>query len=228
MRPSAAEEAVRAAVVGIASACPMDSPAERPPLPGTDGACIPVQVRGRALGRENDEMYHNYAIYVTQVPVMNAAWAFAKTYWIDQDMRATWRLTHPTLRRCWSQAWLMPLLEQGRVGGYDPDAVAEAFAEDEVDHELWTCFVRTQVMHTASLAIDQDSWGLKANPEFVAPDVMLVRLLSIPDAGAVGLDATVTSVPLLMQYDVEPGWRLLNFGSDQIPVPGWPPHLGSA
>ncbi|MEU2718397.1 hypothetical protein [Streptomyces sp. NPDC007205] len=171
---------------------------------------------------------HDYARYVTQAPVMNAAWAFAEAYWIDKDIRGAWRATHPTLRRCWTQTWLIPLLEQGSVGGYDPNAVVEAFAEDEVDHVLWKLFARAQVKRTAPVAVDREAWGVKADPEFVAPDVVLVRLLSIPAGGAVRLDEMVASVPLLMQYDVEPGWRLLNFFSDQIPVPGWPPQLGGA
>lgn len=31
-----------------------------------------------------------------------------------------------------------------------------------------------------------------------------------------------------MQYDEGVGWRLLNFTSEQIPQPGWPPSMGTA
>ncbi|MDX3763608.1 hypothetical protein [Streptomyces sp. AK02-04a] len=132
-------------------------------------------------------------------------------YWIERDMRSAWRVTHPTLRRCWTQSWLMPLLDQGYAAMYDPDVVLEAFAEDEVDHVLWREFARRQIKRSIPLAGDQESWGIEANPDLMAPDLMRVRLLSIPAGGAFRSGEMDASVPLLMQYDVGPGWRLLNF-----------------
>jgi hypothetical protein len=162
-----------------------------------------------------------------QKPVMQAAWAFAGAYWVDQDMRAAWRATHPTMRRCWAQAWLMPMLDEARRDGYDRDEVAEAFTADEVDHPLWRPFARTTAKHAATLPVDRDTWGVKVNPDFTAPGVMLVRLLPIPKGGAILPGEEYVAVPLLMQYDEGPGWRLLNFVSEQIPEPGWPPQLGA-
>ncbi|WP_367324805.1 hypothetical protein [Streptomyces sp. HUAS ZL42] len=166
-------------------------------------------------------------VLAAQAPVMQAAWAFAGAFWVDHDMRAAWRATHPTLRRCWAQAWLMPLLGQARADGYDPDEVVEAFAADEVEHDLWRPFARTQAQQGATLPVDRETWGVKVNPDFIAPDVMLVRLLPIPPGGVIQPGEQYVSVPLLMQYDEGPGWRLLNFVSEQIPVPGWPPQLGN-
>ncbi|WP_129312382.1 hypothetical protein [Streptomyces sp. L2] len=169
---------------------------------------------------------HDYAMYVAQTPVMNAAWAFAVAYWIDRDMRAAWRVTHPTLRRCWTQAWLSPLLAHGRVDGH-PEAVVEAFAEDEVRHEFWEPFAHAQVSRSTPLALDREAWGMQANPDLVAPYMMLVRLVSTAPTGAGRSDEPCSSVPLLMQYDAGPGWRLLNFASERMPVPGWrPPRFG--
>jgi hypothetical protein len=165
-------------------------------------------------------------VYAAQAAVMKAAWAFAGAYWVDRDMRATWRATHPTMRRCWAQTWLMPMLDQARAEGYDPDETVEAFAADEVDHDLWRPFARTTVKH-ATLPVNRETWGVKVNPDFVAPGVMLVRMLPIPQDGVVQADEAYISVPLLMEYEDGPGWRLLNFVSEQIPVPGWPPQLGA-
>lgn len=167
------------------------------------------------------------AVYAAQAPVMRAAWAFAGAYWVDHDMRATWRATHPTLRRCWAQAWLMPLLDQARAEGFEPDEVVEAFAADEVDHPLWRPFARTTAKGAAGENVSRETWGVKVNPDFVAPEVMLVRLLPIPDSGVIQPDELYASVPLLMQYDEGPGWRTLNFVSEQIPEPSWPPNLGT-
>lgn len=168
------------------------------------------------------------AALAAQAPVMQAAWRFAQAHWVDRDMRATWLATHPTLRRCWTQAWLTPLLEQARSDGHDPDQVVEAFAEDRVDHDLWQPFARTQAKQAAALPVDTETWGTKVNPDFVTPDVILVRLLPIPPDGVVQAGEQYASVPLLMRYDEGPGWRLLNFVSEQVPVPGWPPQFGQA
>jgi hypothetical protein len=36
-------------------------------------------------------------------------------------------------------------------------------------------------------------------------------------------DSAGPCVPLLLRYDPDTGWRLLNFLSAEIPEPGWPP-----
>lgn len=163
-------------------------------------------------------------VYAAQAAVMQGAWAFAGAFWVDHDMRATWKVTHPTMRRCWAQTWLLPMLDHARAEGYDPDEVIEAFTADRVEHELWRPFARTTIKG-ATLPVQRDTWGMKVNPDFVAPDVMLVRLLPIPEGGSIRPDEQYVSVPLLMQYDDGPGWRLLNMVSEQIPEPGWPPRL---
>ncbi len=164
------------------------------------------------------------AIYAAQAPVINAAWAFAEAFWVDRDMRATWKAAHPTLRHCWTQTWLMPMRAQARAEGFGPDEVVEAFAVDEVDHPLWEPFART-TLRGATLPVTRETWGMKVNPDYVAPDVVLVRLLPVPASGQIEVDETYASVPLLMQHDEGDGWRLLNFVSEQIPVPGWPPQM---
>ncbi|MEV7004764.1 hypothetical protein AB0N62_45530 [Streptomyces sp. NPDC093982] len=159
----------------------------------------------------------DYAMYAAQAPVMNAAWAFADAYWIRSDMRSTWGATHPCMRRRWAHAWLVALEEGPLLEGVDIATVVEAFAEDRVDHDLWEPFARDQV-NAISLAIDQKTWGVEANPEVVACDVMLVRLVRLPLEGAKFQDEVRTSVSLLMQYDVRPGWRLLYALSEHIPT----------
>jgi hypothetical protein len=162
---------------------------------------------------------------VANAPARKAALDFATAHWVERDMRATWRLTHPTLRRCWTQAWLMPNLDTARGEEYDPDEIVEAFAEDEVDHPLWEPFARA-AERRATLPASQATWGVNANPVVVAPDVLLVRYLPVPDSGVIQPGELYASVPLVVQYEEGAGWRLLNFVSEQIPEPGWPPRLG--
>lgn len=163
-------------------------------------------------------------LYAAQAPIVNAAWKFIGAYWIDGDMRAVWAATHPTLRRCWAQAWLTPMRQMARADGLDPDEVVEAFAADEVDHPLWEPFQRATIQG-ANLPVTREAWGIKVNPEYPAPNLALLRLLPTPADGAIRPDEHYMSVPLLMQFDEGAGWRLLNFVSEQVPVPGWPPRM---
>jgi hypothetical protein len=162
--------------------------------------------------------------FEAQAAVAQGAWAFAGAFWVDRDMDAAWLRVDPLLRRCWAQAWLMPLLEQARSDGFDPDEIVESFATSEPDHPLWETFARTQERH-ANLPVSRDTWGMKVNPEPVAPDVELVRFLPKPDSGVIAPGETYASVPLLMRYEAGAGWRLLNFTSENIPTPGWPPAM---
>ena len=166
----------------------------------------------------------DFEVYAAQAPIVNAAWKFIGAYWIDHDMRATWVAAHPTLRRCWAQTWLMPMRSQARAQGLKPDEVIEAFAADEVDHPLWESFAHA-VSNGADLPVHRDTWGIKVNPDFLAPDIAVVRLLPTPSDGVIHPGEGYMSVPLVMQYDDGPGWRLLNFVSERIPEPGWPPAL---
>lgn len=165
------------------------------------------------------------AVYTAQAAIADAAWAFADAYWADGDIRSAWAAAHPTLRRCWAQTWLMPLRAQARADGLDPDEVVEAFTADEVDHPLWEPFAR-KASKGATLPVNRDTWGIGVNPDFLAPDMALVRLLPAPSDGVIHPGEEYVSVPLLMQYEDGPGWRLLNFVSEQVPVPGWPPQMG--
>ncbi|MEU2712950.1 hypothetical protein [Streptomyces sp. NPDC007205] len=70
--------------------------------------------------------------------------------------------------------------------------------------------------------------GRDTGGSVVIEAVMLVRLLPKPASGQIEVDEHYVSVPLLMQYSEGPGWRVLNFVSEQIPVPGWPRSGGRA
>ncbi|WP_455361992.1 hypothetical protein [Streptomyces sp. SYSU K21746] len=134
-------------------------------------------------------------------------------------------MRRPAVRLCWAQAWLHPMLDKARGDGYDPDAVVEAFTADRPDHELWDAFARTQ-LRGADSAVQRDTWGMKVNPDIVAPDVELVQFTPIPASGVIQPGERYEMVPLLMRYEEGPGWRILNFVSEAIPVPGWPPSMG--
>ncbi|MER7716818.1 hypothetical protein ABTX99_07670 [Streptomyces flaveolus] len=159
-----------------------------------------------------------------QAPVALAAWSFAEAYWVDKNMELAWVSVDPLLRRCWTQAWLQPLRARAISDGFDPDEVVEAFADAAPQHPLWHPFARRQV-EQATLPVTREGWGVKVHPEIVAPDVELVRLMPVPEGGELQPNETYASVPLLMRYDAAAGWRVLNFVSDAVPTPGWPPTM---
>lgn len=154
-----------------------------------------------------------------------AVFRFVSAVWSDLDLRAAWLLTDPLLRRCWAQAWLAEQHDLTRSLGYDPDDVVEAFTADRPEHDLWQDFEATQM---PSLLAAQPGnlleWGASAHPEPVDLDTELVWLRSMP-AGQAEAVVNGPGVPFVMRFEDGPGWRVLNFVSERVPVPGWPPVL---
>ncbi|MFC9054123.1 hypothetical protein [Streptomyces anthocyanicus] len=167
---------------------------------------------------------HDGIPFGPQAPVALAAWSFAEAYWVDKNMEPAWVAVDPLLRRCWTQSWLQPLRARAISDGFDPDEVVEAFADAAPQHPLWRPFAERQV-EQATLPVTREGWGVKVHPEIVAPDVELVRLMPVPEGGELQPNETYASVPLLMRYDAAAGWRVLNFVSDAVPTPGWPPTM---
>lgn len=158
--------------------------------------------------------------------MLTRALAFADLYWGRRDIEAAWLLTDPLLRRCWGQAWLLPMRDKARSEGFDPDDVIEAFTADEPQHELWAHFVRAQSrVRPDEPRIDVRAWGVKVNPDPVGLDLELVRYLPTPASGVIQPEELYVAMPLLMRYTEGAGWRMLNFSGEVVPTPGWPPTM---
>jgi len=104
----------------------------------------------------------------------------------------------------------------GHVDTRHRDQAADAFLEDWVDHELWDSFEFSQTSRI-SMQIDH-SWGVRANPECVTLDTLLVTLVKI---GQVSKLAPPPEIPLLMHYDAVCGWQLLGFHGEKGMTPSW-------
>ncbi|MBY8879742.1 hypothetical protein [Actinacidiphila acidipaludis] len=156
--------------------------------------------------------------------VQLAVRAVQRAFWGDGDLRAAWPLLDPLLRRCWVMAWLAPQRGEVRRLGYDPDDVVEAFVADYPRHRLWSVFECGQVTFLEESApADITTWGISAEPTVVGVDMELLALWPVPEDGTDQVADDAKCVPFLMRYDDEAGWRLLNFFSMDVPVPGWPP-----
>lgn len=158
--------------------------------------------------------------------VVEGVFAFAEPFWGRRDLRAAWPHTDPDLRRCWAQQWLTPVRERVRRDGFRPGEVVEAFAEDEPDHPLFPVFEELQMPRLLG-AGPVHTWGTTFGHRLVAPDVELVHLMPVPDDGSVRVlrpGEAFVGMPFLMSLR-EGRWRVLNFFSERLPEPGWPPVL---
>lgn len=158
--------------------------------------------------------------------VCEAGIAFTQAVWGERSITAAWPHVDPLLRRCWAQAWLKDQRDQAVAAGFDPDDVVEAFTADKPDHPLWCVFEELQLPVLLDWAPGLHEWGSSARHIVVGLDIELLYLMPHPDEGDVVAVGTQRQ-PMLMSYDEQAGWRVLNFLSEQIPVPGWPPQLGN-
>lgn len=147
-------------------------------------------------------------------------------WWNDWDVRTSWRLLHPVLRRCWVQHWMSHLGPEVVRSMGDRDALLAGLTEDEPRHRWWAFFEASAVEYLAGLdPADGREWGVGAEPHLVAPDVELLAIWPVPDDPAAPVPEGSPHVPMLMRFEPHAGWRLLNFFSVDEPVPGWPPNL---
>lgn len=158
--------------------------------------------------------------------VCTAGFAFTDAVWGEGSLTAAWRLVDPLLRRCWAQAWLQDQRDTARANGFDPGEVVEAFAAERPDHPLWCVFEQLQLEALHEWRQDVHEWGVTAEHKLIGLDIELLYMLPRPEHGDVVPEGS-PNVPLLMRYDAEAGWRVLNCVSEEIPVPGWPPRLRS-
>lgn len=162
----------------------------------------------------------------THSAVCNAGFAFTQAVWGDRSITEAWPHVDPLLRRCWAQAWLQDQRDAVRADGYDPDAVVEAFTAEQPEHPLWPVFEGLQLAVLLHWAQGVHEWGASARHIVVGLDLELLYMLPKPAEGDVA--SGEVRMPLLMSYDESVGWRVLNFLSEQPPVPGWPPQMGAA
>jgi hypothetical protein len=157
--------------------------------------------------------------------VCEAGYHFVHAVWGARNLSRAWPHVDPLLRRCWAQAWLNGQQDKARGDGFEPAGVVDAFTAEKPEHPLWRIFTGLQTdLLLERCPKDVADWSLTARHILVAPDVELLRLLPPPAQGDVAAVGT-QFMPLVMRYEPGPGWRVLNFTSENIPVPGWPPTM---
>lgn len=147
----------------------------------------------------------------------------------DWDWDAAWLLTDPLLRLAQAQAWLWGSRTELGLADHELDELAEALCQDEPTHPLWEELseVELHIHHQTWSEFDLDRWQVAGRPRVVAPDLEVVLFLRPEEDPIVVTDPPlVVARPFLMRFG-EAGWLVAHAGSDQLPVPGWPPEFPS-
>lgn len=170
-----------------------------------------------------------FAAIAAQLPVVSAAWNFINCVYMDQRIDAAWPFIDPTLRLCWVQSWIDANGQAISEDGYDRETVAAALKVTRPRHPLWRNFQRVWLRDLRGLIdFDPETYGIGSNARVLAVDTELLYLQDksglIDSRWEAGTERTV--FPIVMRY-ASGQWRVLNFGSDTVPEPGWPPHLGA-
>jgi len=143
-------------------------------------------------------------------------------FWQEWNVRLAWPLLDPVLRRVWVQHWHSHLDPAVAASLGDRDALLDALTADDPGNRWWAFFEASAVEYLAGL-VDDDvtEWAVSAEPMLMGPDMELLGLWPATEDGTA--DGSGPCVPLLMRYEPDVGWLLLNFMSADVPEPGWPP-----
>jgi hypothetical protein len=164
--------------------------------------------------------------FLGHMQLVSAGWSFLRRAVEEGDLRSSWSLVDPVLRRCLVQQWLLDNASDVAAGGFDREEVLEALVLDDPEHPLWAHFERVHVRGLHRVVPGPDVWGIGSQTRLVAPDVEVLYvhdMTGLPDG--VWHPGAVSHVwPLLMRWDGS-RWLVLNLGSETSPEPGWPPTL---
>jgi len=148
----------------------------------------------------------------------------------EGDWEAAWLLTDDLLRLAHAQAWLWPKRMSPDLAGDDLDELAAELCERGPDHPLWEEFAE-MALYTYQQTwqdFDLSRWAVAGRPRPVAPDLEVVLFLRAEDDPIIAVQGGImVARPFLMRY-CEGSWLVAHAGSDQLPVPGWPPEFPSA
>lgn len=142
------------------------------------------------------------------------------------ELLEAWPQLHRDLRLAWVQAWQIANAAALHAHGWDLEPAADALtADDPSEHELWEHFAHVTMRDIARWELDPERLGVGATPRPVALNIEEVHIYPVaPESMEHAPDEALPVVQGLMILDGD-DWLLLNIGSTNIPVPGYPPQL---
>ncbi|MGW0021631.1 hypothetical protein ACWDUD_25225 [Rhodococcus sp. NPDC003382] len=152
--------------------------------------------------------------------------AFNKEIWKNRSFKTALSFADPVLRLCLAQNWLHPILDVVRSEGFDPDEVAEALANLDDSHPLWSSFERVQMKGLDAWPdLSTNDWAVGGHDRPVTADVEELWLYDRRGkTGSLIQGNGDPYIPFLLKYGPG-GWKILNIWSSIVPSPGWPPKL---
>jgi hypothetical protein len=145
----------------------------------------------------------------------------------EGDWEQAWALTDEVFRLAQVQAWLWPHRLHPELAGEDLDALAAAMSSDQaVLHPLWDEFAEAvlRTFHETWREFDLSRWSEAGPPIVVAPDLEVVVFAREEERVIEVEEAIYVARPFLMRFTPK-HWLVAHAGSNQLPVPGWPPEF---
>lgn len=163
-----------------------------------------------------------------QVQMASAAWNFLNPFYAG-DLEAAWDFIHPTYRLCLAQWWAEANRNALNAGGYDAETTAEDLSRSgSKGNPLWADFARVILRDFwKAYPLDVASAGIGGTPRLVALDTELLYVHpEVPEGFIWKPGEERTAYAILMRL-LDGQWKVLNWASEKIPVPGMPPELFS-
>lgn len=174
----------------------------------------------------NELPEENLEEIVAQGEIVASAWEFLRSFY-SGDLISAWEVIHPTLRLCWAQWWVDANRSALQDHGYTLEDSAESLSHDSGDeHALWKDFERVILRDfRTAYPLEVDSAAIGSAPRLITLDTELLYVHpNSPDGGLWQPGEKRAVYPLVMRLE-DDTWKILNWASDSIPVPGYPPTL---
>ena len=161
-----------------------------------------------------------------QTDLISVAMNFLGHFYTDSLARS-WPLVHPRLRICWVQWWITANTVSLQQNGYDLVQITDALASDSpTGHPLWTSFERVFFRDFREAnPLDPATCRIGDVPRVIALDTELLLVHAKRPHSEVWEAGTYSDVYSMVVQLNDGEWTVLNWASDLIPTPGYPPIL---
>jgi hypothetical protein len=163
---------------------------------------------------------------IAQAAVVSEAWTFLQRFYAG-DLPAAWGVIHPTYRLCLAQWWVGANQESLTSNGYDlEEAADELAATPGGEHDLWNDFSRVVLrdFHKA-FPLNPGTAAIGSTVRMIDLDTELLYVHPDSPNGGVWAPGESRAVyPIVMKLSGDK-WMVLNWASDLVPIPGFPPML---
>ncbi|MGO2938692.1 MAG: hypothetical protein ACTICQ_14150 [Glutamicibacter arilaitensis] len=161
-----------------------------------------------------------------QAKVASAAWNFLNPFYAE-NFEAAWEFLHPVYRLCLVQWWVEANKNSLIVDGYDPEVVVGDLSQpDAMTEPLWVDF-STVILREfrAAYPLNVATAGIGGTPRTVALDTELLYVHPEVPGGVAWQPGEERPFYAILMRLMDGQWRVLNWASEKIPIPGMPPEI---